>query len=416
MFAQLFNRVSTAEFHLASPLAEPRLRYLNHCGEQGAARRTLRRIAQYLLVIISQLDLEADREVRVEEIQAAAQRWACREPRHHKTKDPETAKTRFISIATQWLRFLGRLQVLKAPPNPGAQEVEEIAAYLDQEKGLSAQTIQTECFYVREFLNRFCAPPRQLHEISIPNVDEALPQKGRQDGYTRGAIRFYAAALRAFFRYAEMRGWCTPGLAASILAPHVYRDELLPLGPSWEDVQRLLATTGNDRPIDVRDRAIIMFLAVYGLRSAEVRSLRLEDLDWEKELILVSRSKQRRTQLYPLSQVVGEAIVRYLKEVRPRSVHREIFLTLQSPIRPLSPSGLWHVVGDRLRTLGVSMKHFGPHSLRHACATHLLTQHFSMKEISDHLGHRSPDATRTYAKVDIAGLREVADFQLGGLL
>jgi site-specific recombinase XerD len=95
---------------------------------------------------------------------------------------------------------------------------------------------------------------------------------------------------------------------------------------------------------------------------------------------------------------------------------REVFLTHYAPIRPLSTCALWHLVAHRLRALGVPLAHYGPHALRHACATHLLAQGLSLEEIGSHLGHRHPDATRIYAKVDLGGLRQVADFDLGGLL
>jgi site-specific recombinase XerD len=175
----------------------------------------------------------------------------------------------------------------------------------------------------------------------------------------------------------------------------------------------LLATTEGDRPADIRDRAILLLLAVYGLRAGEVRHLRLEDFDWEQELLSVTCPKTRQTRTYPLSRLVGDAVLRYLKEVRPRSVHRELFLALHAPIRPLRE--LWGIVAKRLRPLGVSIPHHGPHALRHACAAHLLAQGLSLKEIGDHLGHRDPDATRLYAKVDLVGLRQVGDFDLGGL-
>jgi site-specific recombinase XerD len=74
------------------------------------------------------------------------------------------------------------------------------------------------------------------------------------------------------------------------------------------------------------------------------------------------------------------------------------------------------VVSDRLRPLKLSVRHQGPHSLRHACATRLLAQGLSLKEIGDHLGHQNPKSTSVYAKVDLVGLREVAEFSLGGLL
>jgi integrase/recombinase XerD len=130
----------------------------------------------------------------------------------------------------------------------------------------------------------------------------------------------------------------------------------------------------------------------------------------------VSRSKQRCTQEYPLLQSVGEAILRYLQQVRPPSRYHEIFLTVRAPIRPLSGDGLYDIVRTRLLALGIRSPHYGPHALRHACANRMVAQGLSLKEIGDHLGHRSASATRIYAKVDIARLREVAELSLGGLL
>jgi len=138
------------------------------------------------------------------------------------------------------------------------------------------------------------------------------------------------------------------------MSPRLFADEQLPKGPSWEDVQRLLATTEGDTRKKIRDRAVIMLFAVYGLRVGEVRALRLEDLDWEQELMSVTRPKARRKQTYPLSYTMGESLLRYLKEVRPRVAYREVFLTLRAPFHPPSSSSLYRVVGDRLPALGVS--------------------------------------------------------------
>jgi integrase/recombinase XerD len=110
------------------------------------------------------------------------------------------------------------------------------------------------------------------------------------------------------------------------------------------------------------------------------------------------------------------AIIRYLKEVRPKSPHREVFLTLHAPVCPLSRGAMWAVVSRQLGKRAGSIKHHGPHSLRHACATRLINQGLSLKEIGDHLGQRDPEATRIYAKVDLVQLREVANFDLGELL
>jgi site-specific recombinase XerD len=269
---------------------------------------------------------------------------------------------------------------------------------------------------VTQFLSRFDEQHRPFNAISILDIDAAIARKGEQDAYTRSSMRTYSNALRAFFHYAEQRGWCTPGLATAIMSPCVFADEQLPKGPSWEDVQRLLASTQGDDPSDIRDRALIMLFAVYGLRVSEVRALRLEDLHWENELLYVTRPKPRRRQTYPLTYTVGEALMRYLKEVRPRVRYRQVFLTLIAPIQPSIVNSLYCTIAERFRALNICSPHRGPHALRHACATRLLAEGLSMKEIGDHLGHRKPDSTRIYAKVDLAGLRQVADFQIGGLL
>jgi integrase len=175
----------------------------------------------------------------------------------------------------------------------------------------------------------------------------------------------------------------------------------------------LIATTEGDRLANIRDRAILLLLAIYGFRADEVRRLRLEDFDWDLERLTVTCPKSRRTRTFPLCRSVGDAVLRYLKEVRPRSNYRTVFMSIRYPIRPLG--NVWRIVAKRLRPLGVSLPHHGPHCLRHACASHLLTSGLSLKEIGDHLGHRCPDSTRIYAKVDLAGLRQVAAFDLGGL-
>lgn len=74
------------------------------------------------------------------------------------------------------------------------------------------------------------------------------------------------------------------------------------------------------------------------------------------------------------------------------------------------------MVRKRMRRLGLKLHCYGPHTLRHSCATHLLSRGFSLKEVGDHLGHVSPVATQMYTKVDLASLREVGEFDLRWLV
>jgi integrase len=224
-----------------------------------------------------------------------------------------------------------------------------------------------------------------------------------------------ATALRAFLRYAATQGACDPRLSAAVRGPRIYDQESLPFAPAWSDVQRILADTLTDRRRDVRDRAILMLLAIYGMRSGEVASLQLDHVDWRKRVIRVFRLKRREPQVYPLIASVAEALARYIDTVRPKSPHREIFLGLQSPQRPLTGGAMHNVVSRRFLALGIRVAHRGPHALRHACATRLIGEGLTLKEIGDHLGHRSTSATSIYAKVNLAALREVGDFDLGDL-
>ena len=223
-----------------------------------------------------------------------------------------------------------------------------------------------------------------------------------------------AKILRMFFRFATDRGWTRQGLVGTIQAPRIYADESLPLGIGWNDVRRLFAALDPNDPTDVRDRAILLLMTIYGLRVSEVAAFSLDDIDWERNLLLVSRRKRRDRQAYPLSSVVREALADYLTHYRSSgSEGRRVFLTVVTPYRPMSTTALYNRVERRLTALGIRVLHRGPHCLRHACAARLVAEGLTLKEIGDHLGHRSTRSTRIYAKVDVAGLRQVAAFDLG---
>jgi integrase len=121
----------------------------------------------------------------------------------------------------------------------------------------------------------------------------------------------------SFFLYAQGQRWCTVDIAASVRGPRLFAHEGLPRGDCWQDVQRLLADSSGSSAGDIRDRAILTLLALYRLRAGEVSALRLDDIDWDLERLSLTRPKQRRAQQYPWLPSVGDAVLRYLREVRP---------------------------------------------------------------------------------------------------
>jgi site-specific recombinase XerD len=277
----------------------------------------------------------------------------------------------------------------------------------------SAATCTIANWQITRFLDYLEQREVPLADIVPSDVDAYFRHMAPRWG--RSSLRTSAKMLRAWFRHCEKRNWSRAGLADAVLLPRIYQHEGLPLGPTWQQVGQMLSATAGDDVASLRDHAIILLLSVYGLRSGEVRRLRLDDIDWSRDRIRIVRSKSLREEILPVEARVGNAIARYLRDGRPRSDSKALFLTLRGPHRPLSPGGLYNVVRRHLSGVSSLKRGCGPHALRHACARHLLESGRSFKEVGDHLGHRSPDATRFYAKVDLASLRLVAFDDLGGL-
>jgi site-specific recombinase XerD len=348
----------------------------------------------------------------LDEIKEAAQRWGSNRPRRSLSGAKWTCKF-FIQAASDWARFLGRLREPTPEPKPFAREAERFFVWMREERNLASTTIKTRRRHVEEFLVWFRSRKNSLQRALASDVNDFLAsQSGR---WARRTIAICSHTLRVFFRFCGGRDLCRPSVYAGILCPRLYREESLPAGPSWEDVGRLLNSLTGKKPSDVRDRAIIMLLAVYGLRAGEVSGLLLEDVDFGRKELSVYRSKSGARHRYPLVEPVARTIADYLRQRRTCTL-KELFLTIKGPFKPVSRLSVSNAVGYRLAALNVPLLHHGAHSLRHACAAHLVSEGLSLKEIGDHLGHRSSAATRIYAKVDLAGLRQVASFDLGAVL
>ncbi len=414
MFDQLFTYPGVLSRHRAAPLAQERERYLTARAAVGLAPDTLRNLAQELLIIARILALPTHGPIDAATINVTALRWVESQRYGQQSQERQGPRLRFIRVATEWVRFLGRLDEPEADAAPFAVLIKAFATSMQHMQGLSKKTIGQYTWFTRQFCQWCSFQERPFSDVAVGDVDAFLSSGGQR--WCRVSVATAAKALRAFFRYAAHCQWCAAGIAAAIESPRLFQQETLPSGPTWPEVQQLLAQTRTDQPRDIRDHAILMLFALYGLRSGEVAALRLEQLDWAHEQITIGRPKQQCSQVYPLTPDMGMALIRYLRDVRPRDERREVFLTLRAPWRTLSAGALHHLTRTRLTQIGYAGQHYGPHTLRHACAAHLVSHNLSLKAIGDHLGHRSPYATRTYAKVHVEQLREVARFDVGALL
>jgi len=400
LFNRLFERRHARKRHTSAPLLQERLLYLQYWDGLKARDGTLRRMAQYQLLIMDLLRFHTVRKLSIYEIEEAAEKWAGNEKVHRWNNTySRYSKKRFIYDAVNWFKMLGCLTLEPEPPIPFQEYRDKYLEYMVQEQGLAEETVYGRSWLLRDFLVNLNERVKTFAEIFPSTIDDVLIKKYDKDGLSRRSVQSYASIVRTFLRYAEDQQWCRKGIAASIKAPRVYRHETLPSSPQWKDVQKLLASSQTDYPTDIRDYAVLLLLSVYGMRRSEVAGLKLQDIDWKNEQIYLRRAKRSKPQVFPLSKTVGE-----------------LFIIRRSPYKALAATNIYAIVNRRLKPLNLPIKHHGPHALRHACATHLINEGFTLKEISDHLGHQELETTRIYTKVDLVNLRKVADQNWEGLL
>ena len=268
MFEDLFERPCTIAKYREAPHDGARLRYLQHLQDCGAKPRTLRSIASHQLGLTRLLDLGEGERVSVSQVEAAAGKWSRRVGRraHRSTSRRRTAV--FVGHGVRWLQFLGWLEEPDKVRHPHAAEVATFAAQMRGDRGLSEKTVRCYCAVADEFFDCLATRDVALASVKITDIDGAIAAKDARGNCSRTTIKLYAERLRAFFRFAEARGWCMPGISAAIMPLRVYPDETIPTGPTREDIQRLLASTEGDRPVDKRDRGMRL-PSIFSIRACQ---------------------------------------------------------------------------------------------------------------------------------------------------
>lgn len=413
MIESIFKRQFTRNIHKSAPFLQERESYLQYLFSRGKNKDQLKREASVLLHIIRLLRLDTLRPVDRPEIRVAAEQWAAETNWQRNLRGRKSAADRFMYSAQRWFRFQN---VLVMP----SKQHSWFDDYLDQfEQGLHASGLRTATRFnylrrARAFFAATTMKQSSISEITLSDVDEYIAERLRV-GCSHKTIESEYQGLRCFFRYAESRGWCMRGFADVLRTPFRRQRSTSNRGQTWKDVRRLIDSCNRDNHADLRAKAILLLCSVYGFRGGEVIRLRLNDLDWHKEVITIRRSKSGRIQQFPIQYEVGEAIIRYLKLARPNHAScRNLFMTQYAPYRPLE--ALWPIISRRMKKVGIASPNVGPHALRHACATELLRRGASLREIADFLGHKSLSSVSIYAKHDWRSLRAVAKASLAGVL
>jgi site-specific recombinase XerD len=314
---------------------------------------------------------------------------------------------------THLMDFLRRDSVMPAEEVAGHERTsvdhcaDAYEVYLREGRALAAATIVNYVPFVRDFLEHcFGAKPVELSCLGASDVLRFV--RHQTPRLHRKRAKLMTTALRSFLRYTRYLGEVDVDLAAAVPVVPNWSMTTIPRAIAPNQVRQLLASIDRRSGTGRRDYAIVLLLARLGLRSGEVASLTLDDVDWEAGQLTVHGKSGRRNEL-PLPTEVGEAIAAYLQDGRPHSTSRFVFLRAKAPVRGFrGASGIGSIVRHSLQRSGVDTPSMGAHQFRHGLATEMLREGASLGEIGDVLGHRHPQTTSIYTKVDIEALRSLA--------
>jgi site-specific recombinase XerD len=227
--------------------------------------------------------------------------------------------------------------------------------------------------------------------------------------------KLLTTALRSFLQFLRYRGKIKRDLDAAVPTIANWTMSSIPRGIANDQVRQLLDSIDLFSIGGRRDYAILLLLARLGLRANEIVSLGLDDIDWNSGQFSVRGKGGQRSNL-PLPKEVGKAIAAYLRHGRQRCTSRRVFLRAKAPVRGFQgAAAIGSIVRHRLQCAGIQAPTCGAHQFRHGLATDLLRKGASLGEIGRLLGHRSPETTKIYTKVDLDALRSLALPWPGGM-
>lgn len=302
--------------------------------------------------------------------------------------------------------FIGRTR-RRVPRDPFADRVPAFFTYLRDERGLRDATLDLYGEHLRTFaayLTRL--ELSDLHALSPVVVSDFLTE--RSEGLNRSTVRARCAVLRVFLRYLHREGLVARDLSPTVEAAPAYRLAHLPRSITGDEVRRMLDGIGRQTALGRRDYAMLLLLVTYGLRAREVAALTLDDLEWRHDRLRIPERKAGHSTAYPLSPLVGGAIIDYLKADRPSGPSRHVFCRVSAPWIPVTHEAVAKRAAHYLHQAGIVVPRAGSHTLRHTCVQRLVDAGWPLKSIGDYVGHRSPASTEIYSKVAVETLREVA--------
>jgi len=290
---------------------------------------------------------------------------------------------------------------LKVFPLPG-EFGEHIESFLEQVRIESRPTDKTMRNY-KAALSHF-AVRMQQDRIRPENLDQMAISRfisSLQNTQLRVCV-----PVRRFLRYLFETDILKKDYSIPLYDIKCHRAEKLPSIYNNEEIRKMEASIERSSSTGRRNYAIFLLASRLGLRASDIRFLQFNELDWDKNVINLIQCKTKKMIELPLLNIVGEAMIDYIRNGRPKSDSKTIFLTAIAPYTIISVPGISCIVSRIIYKAGIDTKgrHHGSHCLRHSLATRLLKQGTTLPVISDVLGHSDSQTTMTYLNVDINGL------------
>ena len=255
---------------------------------------------------------------------------------------------------------------------PFAVAVPGFFDYLVAERGLRPASVLGYRHHLDRFETYLLRIGVTVAALSPPILSAFIAERSAA-GLAKTSVRDGAGVLRVFLRYAHREGAVAVDLSAAVEWPQIYRLSNIPRSISWDDVTKTLASVDRRTPAGRRDYAILLLLVTYGLRGREVAALTLDDIDWKRERLAVPERKAGHSTAFPLSVVVGDAVVDYLRHGRPVTEDRHVFFRAVAPRRPIGSAAVSALARHYLLAVGVQVARPGSHTLRHSAVQHSWT-------------------------------------------
>ena len=375
--------------------------------QQGYARDTIRAYLHAWTQFGQWLGHQGYRVTDVDETLIQQYLMGCRRTRPGRQPKAADGLPHLLRLLRQRAIVPTPLAVL--PSTPADHWLRRYEHYLEHILGAALRTRQRYLPLAKCFLAT-CVQSESW-EWSALHAQEVTEFVRQQAALRTGAGRKVATVVvRSVLRFLVFCGALRPGMEAAALTPRQWVHAPLPQRLTHDEVERVLATCANTTLHALRDRTILLLLGRLGLRAHEIVALCLEDIDWHHGRLVIRPGKTHHERLLPLSQELGSALATYLRQGRPTSAHRHVFLTVQAPFRPfVGASAVTQIAQRAMHRAGIAHQPLhGAHTFRHTVASQMVNRGASFKDVADILGHRSLQTTGIYAKLDLDALAQVA--------